>query len=35
MKGIWAIDFADQFPSADVLGVDVAPIQPDWLVTLR
>ncbi|OBT78883.1 hypothetical protein VF21_02797 [Pseudogymnoascus sp. 05NY08] len=30
-SGIWAIDFADQFPSADVLGVDVAPIQPDWV----
>ncbi|OBT66184.1 hypothetical protein VE03_05118 [Pseudogymnoascus sp. 23342-1-I1] len=30
-SGIWAIELADQFPSADVLGVDIAPIQPDWL----
>ncbi|KAK0612219.1 hypothetical protein B0T14DRAFT_572035 [Immersiella caudata] len=28
--GIWAIDFADQFPTAEVLGIDFAPIQPDW-----
>ncbi|KAF6808609.1 UMTA protein [Colletotrichum musicola] len=29
--GIWAIDFADEFPSADVTGVDVSPIQPSWV----
>jgi ubiquinone/menaquinone biosynthesis C-methylase UbiE len=29
--GIWAIDFADQFPSAEVLGIDFTPIQPDWV----
>lgn len=28
--GIWAIDFADEYPSADVLGNDLAPSQPDW-----
>ncbi|TDZ58625.1 Secondary metabolism regulator laeA [Colletotrichum trifolii] len=28
--GIWAIDFADEFPSAKVIGVDVSPIQPSW-----
>jgi methylase of polypeptide subunit release factors len=28
--GIWAIDFADQFPSAEVIGVDIAAIQPQW-----
>ncbi|KAI9689217.1 MAG: hypothetical protein M1822_000955 [Bathelium mastoideum] len=29
--GIWCIDIADQFPSANVLGVDIAPIQPSWV----
>ncbi|RDA91215.1 hypothetical protein CP533_3411 [Ophiocordyceps camponoti-saundersi (nom. inval.)] len=29
--GIWAIEIGDQFPSAHVLGVDLSPIQPDWL----
>ncbi|KAL1980809.1 hypothetical protein VTN96DRAFT_3504 [Rasamsonia emersonii] len=28
--GIWAIDFADQYPSAQVLGNDLSPIQPGW-----
>ncbi|KAF6798902.1 SAM-dependent methyltransferase [Colletotrichum sojae] len=28
--GIWAIDFADEHPSAEVIGVDVSPIQPTW-----
>ncbi|KAK1964428.1 methyltransferase domain-containing protein [Colletotrichum sublineola] len=28
--GIWAIDFADAFPAAQVLGVDLSPIQPEW-----
>ncbi|KIW01727.1 uncharacterized protein PV09_06904 [Verruconis gallopava] len=26
--GIWAIDFADQHPSASVIGTDLSPIQP-------
>src|SRR5207248_11331267 len=26
--GIWAIDFADQYPSASVIGNDLSPIQP-------
>ncbi|KAI1962327.1 hypothetical protein LOZ58_002664 [Ophidiomyces ophidiicola] len=26
--GIWAIDFADEFPSASVIATDVSPIQP-------
>ena len=26
--GIWAIDFADEFPSAEVIGNDLSPIQP-------
>ena len=29
--GIWALAVADMFPSARVLGVDVAPIQPLWV----
>lgn len=29
--GIWAMDFADQFPSAQVTGFDLSPIQPQWV----
>ncbi|KAF7557754.1 hypothetical protein G7Z17_g366 [Cylindrodendrum hubeiense] len=29
--GIWAIDFADQFPGAKVIGTDLSPIQPSWV----
>jgi SAM-dependent methyltransferase len=29
--GIWALDVADMFPSAQVIGVDIAPIQPKWV----
>ncbi|KAG8408834.1 hypothetical protein J3458_019849 [Metarhizium acridum] len=29
--GIWAIEMGDQFPSAHILGIDLSPIQPDWL----
>ncbi|EMT74556.1 mRNA 3'-end-processing protein YTH1 [Fusarium odoratissimum] len=29
--GIWAIDFADQYPKAEVIGTDLSPIQPDWV----
>ncbi|PGH18639.1 hypothetical protein AJ79_00418 [Helicocarpus griseus UAMH5409] len=29
--GIWAIDIADQFPSAAVTGCDLSPIQPAWV----
>ncbi|KAJ8065033.1 hypothetical protein OCU04_005748 [Sclerotinia nivalis] len=29
--GIWAIDFADLFPNASVLGTDLSPIQPDMV----
>ncbi|KAL1979526.1 hypothetical protein VTN96DRAFT_5669 [Rasamsonia emersonii] len=28
--GIWALDFADQYPSAQVIGNDLSPIQPKW-----
>merc|ERR1712098_644308 len=29
--GIWAIDFADEYPSAVVIGNDLSPIQPTWV----
>ncbi|EFQ29654.1 methyltransferase domain-containing protein [Colletotrichum graminicola M1.001] len=29
--GIWAIDFADPFPNAEVTGTDISPIQPGWV----
>ncbi|KAH7190040.1 S-adenosyl-L-methionine-dependent methyltransferase [Fusarium oxysporum] len=29
--GIWAIDFADEYPNAEVVGTDISPIQPDWV----
>ncbi|KAJ9129718.1 Demethylmenaquinone methyltransferase [Pleurostoma richardsiae] len=28
--GIWAMDFADEHPSAEVIGTDLSPIQPKW-----
>ncbi|GAB1315339.1 hypothetical protein MFIFM68171_05549 [Madurella fahalii] len=29
--GIWAIDFADEFPDTEVIGADIPPIQPSWV----
>ncbi|KAL5337989.1 S-adenosyl-L-methionine-dependent methyltransferase [Aspergillus crustosus] len=29
--GIWAIDFADEHPEAEVIGNDLSPIQPSWI----
>ncbi|TGZ78801.1 S-adenosyl-L-methionine-dependent methyltransferase [Ascodesmis nigricans] len=29
--GIWALDFAESHPKADVVGVDLSPIQPAWV----
>ncbi|KAF4994238.1 hypothetical protein FDECE_13177 [Fusarium decemcellulare] len=29
--GIWAIEMADEFPKALVSGVDLSPIQPEWV----
>jgi ubiquinone/menaquinone biosynthesis C-methylase UbiE len=29
--GIWAIDFAEQFPGAEVIGTDISPTQPSWV----
>ncbi|KAG7055773.1 methyltransferase domain-containing protein [Colletotrichum scovillei] len=28
--GIWACEYADEFPSTEVIGVDLSPIQPEW-----
>lgn len=30
-SGIWAIDMADKYPTATVLGVDLAPVQTTWV----
>ncbi|KAH7122102.1 putative SAM dependent methyltransferase [Dactylonectria estremocensis] len=29
--GIWAIDMADAYPSTEVIGTDISPIQPGWV----
>ncbi|KAJ9270770.1 hypothetical protein DTO212C5_3267 [Paecilomyces variotii] len=29
--GIWAIEFADQYQSAEVIGCDLSPVQPAWV----
>ncbi|PYH88938.1 S-adenosyl-L-methionine-dependent methyltransferase [Aspergillus ellipticus CBS 707.79] len=29
--GIWAMDMAEEFPDATVVGVDLSPIQPQWV----
>ncbi|PWW76808.1 S-adenosyl-L-methionine-dependent methyltransferase [Tuber magnatum] len=29
--GIWAIDVAESFPTAEVVGTDLSPIQPSWV----
>lgn len=29
--GVWAIEMGDEYPSANVLGIDLSPIQPDWV----
>ncbi|KAK2792234.1 hypothetical protein FQN52_003711 [Onygenales sp. PD_12] len=28
--GIWAIDFADEYPETQIIGSDLSPIQPGW-----
>ncbi|KAJ4152412.1 hypothetical protein NW754_004207 [Fusarium falciforme] len=28
---IWAIDFADDYPDAEITGTDISPIQPSWV----
>lgn len=29
--GIWAIDMGERYPSAEVVGTDLSPIQPSWV----
>src|SRR4051795_1295425 len=29
--GIWAMDFADDYPGAQVVGIDLSPIQPNYV----
>lgn len=29
--GIWAIDFADEHPEAEIIATDISPIQPSWV----
>ncbi|KAA8629316.1 hypothetical protein SMACR_06716 [Sordaria macrospora] len=29
--GIWAIDFADKYPTCEVTGTDITPVQPSWI----
>lgn len=29
--GIWCVDMGDLYPSAEITGVDLSPIQPDWV----
>ena len=29
--GIWCMAFADEFPESLVVGIDLSPIQPDWV----
>ncbi|RMJ22774.1 Methyltransferase [Aspergillus sp. HF37] len=29
--GIWAVDVADEYPGATVIGTDLSPIQPGWV----
>lgn len=30
-SGIWAVEMADAFPKAQVIGVDIAPVETTWL----
>ncbi|KAF8248365.1 S-adenosyl-L-methionine-dependent methyltransferase [Wilcoxina mikolae CBS 423.85] len=29
--GIWAVDMADRYPAAEVIGTDLSPVQPQWV----
>ena len=33
--GIWAIEMADRFPNAIVIGTDLSPTQPSWYASNR
>ncbi|KAK6223169.1 methyltransferase domain-containing protein [Colletotrichum tabaci] len=28
--GVWAMNFAEEYPAAEVIGVDLSPMQPGW-----
>ncbi|OOF91644.1 hypothetical protein ASPCADRAFT_510042 [Aspergillus carbonarius ITEM 5010] len=28
--GIWALEMAEEFPNAEIMGTDLSPIQPNW-----
>lgn len=28
--GIWALEMADQYPNAKIIGTDLSPVQPQW-----
>ena len=28
--GVWAMDFADDYPDCEVIGTDISPVQPSW-----
>jgi methylase of polypeptide subunit release factors len=32
--GIWAIEMADAHPEAEIVGIDLSPIQPKWVTCL-
>lgn len=32
--GIWAIEMADRYPHARIVGTDLSPVQPTWWVLL-
>lgn len=33
--GIWAIEMADMHPEAEIVGIDLSPIQPKWVMCPR
>lgn len=30
-SGIWAMQAADRYPSAEIIGFDISPVQPSWV----
>lgn len=28
--GLWAVEMADQYPEAEIIGTDLSPTQPSW-----
>ena len=29
--GVWCIEMADAYPEAQILGIDLSPVQPSWV----